>query len=353
MIGVLVCDFGGPQKAEELEPFLTLLLDDVLPFPRWIKRFAAPMIAKRRVPVVQPNYEMIGWSPLIRTHEAQVAALKEQLSDDLPVASCHMFTPPFAKTAVQDLLDQGVDRIIALPMFPHYSFATTHAAFSFAFAAMQQLGVADLPVHWIGAYYDHPLYLQALAATIREGVERTPGSGDTHLLFSPHGLPVSFLKKKKDPYPTQIRETARQVVRHMGWEGSWSVGWQSKLGRAAWLTPSTPQELQRLADRGQQRVTVVPVAFAAEHIETLHEIDIEFAEEAAKMGIPHFGRAPVLGTQPAFISCLATLVNEAITSFDAYHCVRCLLPKPEAHRRRERCPNCDFRFPDYLRLGVQ
>ena len=351
MIGLLVCDFGGPQKEEDLVPFLTLLLEDVLPFPPWVKRHAAPWIAKRRSVAVKQNYETIGWSPLIDTHNAQVAALKQRLSPDLPVASCHLFTPPFAETAIKDLLDQGVDRIIALPMFPHYSFATTHAAFSFAFSAMQRLGVADLPVHWIPAYYDHPLYLDALGATIVEGVARTSGEGPSHVVFSPHGLPVTFLTKKHDPYPTQIQESARQVMRKLAWPDPWSLGWQSKLGRSRWLTPSTPQTLKRLAGEGVKRVTLVPIAFASEHIETLHEIDIEFAEEAHALGIPHFGRAPALGLQPAFIACLADLVNTAIADVDAYHCVRCLLPKPDEHRRQQRCPNCDFTFPDYLRLG--
>ena len=120
---------------------------------------------------------------------------------------------------------------------------------------------------------------------------------------------------------------------------------------SAWLTPSTPQTLERLGREGVKKVTLVPVAFAAEHIETLHEIDIEFAEEAQKFGIPHFGRAPVLGLQPPFIACLADLVNTAIADLDGYRCVRCLLPKPDEHRRQTRCPNCDFTFPNYLRLG--
>lgn len=350
--GVMVLNFGGPRSAEELVPFLSLLLDDVLPFPDAISRPMGAMIAKLRGPKVQPNYEMIGWSPLVDVHEQQVAALKARLPDDLPVASGMMFTPPFARVGLESLLEQGVDHIVAIPMFPHFSFATTNAAYSFMFSAMEELGIEKMPVHWVPAYYDHPLYLDALAATIRQGIENTPGEGPTHLLFTPHGLPLSF-PRKGDPYPEQIRETARQVIRHMGWDGDWSLGWQSRVGPAKWLSPSTPEVMEELAGQGVQRVTLIPVAFVSDHIETLHEIDIEYAEDAHKMGIPHFGRAPALGLEPAFIECLADLVQTGLDQFERYHCVRCLNRKPDSHRRQASCANCRFTFPNYLRRGVQ
>lgn len=350
--GVMVLNFGGPQSKEELVPFLSLLLADVLPFPEFINNPMGALIAKLRGPKVQPNYEQIGWSPLVPTHFKQVAALKETMELDLPVASCMMFTPPFAKTALQDLLDQGVDHIIAVPMFPHFSYATTNAAYSFMFAAMEELGIEKMPVHWIPAYYDHPLYLDALAATIEKGIAATPGEGDTHLVFSPHGLPLSFIKGG-DPYPEQIRETARQVMRKMNYQGDWSLGWQSRVGPVKWLSPSTPEVMEELAQKGVQRVTLVPVAFVSDHVETLHEIDIEYAEEAHKMGIPHFGRAPALEMEPAFIACLSDLIDTALKSFERYHCMRCMHLKPDSHRRQATCPNCKFKFPAYLRRGVQ
>jgi ferrochelatase len=356
----MVLDFGGPQNADELVPFLTLLLEDVLPFPDWLSRIAAPQIAKRRRAIVEENYAMIGWSPLVPTHMKQVEALKKVLAEgpdgerfgSIPVASAMMFTPPFADSALKSLLEQGVDHIVALPMFPHFSFATTNAAFSFMYAAMEELGIGDMPVHWIPAYYDHPLYLDALAQTVVEGVEATPGTGETHVIFTPHGLPLSFVRRA-DPYPAQIRESARQVMRKLEWTSPWSLGWQSRVGPVKWLSPGTPEVMEQVVRDGGDRVTLVPIAFAAEHIETLHEIDIEYAEEAHEMGITHFGRAPALGLQPAFIACLADLVRDALAAFERYRCMRCLIPKPDAHRRQKSCPNCRFSFPNYLTRGVQ
>jgi ferrochelatase len=356
MIGVAVLDFGGPQEEGELVPFLTNLLTDVLPGPMWLRRLAAPGIARSRAKRVGPNYQTIGWSPLVPTHRRQVAALREALGAECPpLASAMMFTAPTADQAVAELRSAGVDRIVALPMFPHYSLATTQASFSFFHEALVRAGMGDLPVRWIPGYPEHPLYVEALASTIRQGVEQTPGdpAEPVHLIFTPHGLPVSWVTRRGDPYPDQIRATMRAVIRHLGWTGPFHLGWQSRVGPVQWLTPSTPDVLADVARAGGRRVCLVPISFASEHIETLHEIDIEYREHAHHVGITDFGRAPALGTETGFVACLADLVQGAARDFDRYHCVRCLMPKDDAHRRKEKCPNCRFEFPAYLRHGAR
>ena len=348
--GVAMLDFGGPQRAEELVPFLTNLLEDVLPWP--VSSFAGT-IARRRSRIVGPNYEEIGWSPLVPTHQRQVAAVQGLLGADAPpMASGMMFTPPTMAACLAELRDRGVDRIIALPMFPHFSRATTGAAFNFFFDAMKAAGCADMPVRWIPGYPEHPRYIEALAATIRAGVAATPGpEGEpVHLIFSPHGLPVSFVAGG-DPYPGQIRSSVRAVIRELDWTGPYHVGWQSRVGPVRWLTPSTPEVMGWVAEHGGKRICLVPISFAAEHIETLHEIDIEYREDAEKLGIEHFGRAPALGMEPGFVACLAEMIRDAQRDFDRYTCVRCLMPKPDAHRRRSQCPNCRFEFPAWAREG--
>lgn len=345
-LGVVLMDFGGPQGPDELVPFLTELLADVLPGP---VALLASWIAGRRAAVIGTEYAAIGWSPLVPTHMRQAEALRAELGPDgPPLASAMMFTEPKPLGALEHLRDQGVDGLIAVPMFPHYSFATTQAAYSMLYGAMEAAGCADMPVHWVPAYYEHPDYLDAVAATIRAGVADTPGDGPVHLVFSPHGLPVSFVRRG-DPYPDQIRSTVRQVVARMGWDGPWHLGWQSRVGPAKWLTPSTIEVLQQLGSEGVRRVTVVPVSFASDHIETLYELDVQVAELARAAGIEHYGRAPALGTQPAFVRCLADLIRGALQQPAAYHCVRCLHPRPDAHRRRPSCPNCRMQTPRYLR----
>ena len=339
-LGVALLDFGGPQNAEQLEPFLSELLADVLPGPEWLSRPLGRVVARLRAPKVQPQYEAIGWSPLVETHRAQAAGLQERI-DGLDVVSGMMFTAPTMEHAARDIADRGIDTLIALPMFPHYSLATTHAAFTFFHRALVATGQASLPVHWVPAWFDHPGYIAALAESIRQGVEATPGEGPVHLVFTPHGLPVSFVQRG-DPYPDHIRASVRAVLAHMEWQGPAHVGWQSKVGPATWLTPSTPEVLERLGKAGAKRVCLIPISFVSEHIETLYEIDVEYREDAHRFGIPHFGRAPALGTMPAFLDTLADLVTRAKGQLPKAHCVRCLRERTVAEPVRPVCPNCRF-----------
>lgn len=342
-----VMNFGGPRGPAELTPFLTELLADVLPGPLWLRRIVAPPLARSRSRKVGPNYAHIGWSPIVETHDRQVEALVGELGSDAPdrVASGMMFTAPTMREAARKL--KGSPWIVALPMFPHYSIATTQTAFNFAWEAMVAEGMADTPVHWIPAYFDHPLYIEALAQTIRKGVAATTGEGPIHLVFSPHGLPLSFVHRG-DPYPDQVRESVRRAIAHLGWDGPWTLGWQSRVGPVAWLEPSTETVLRRIGADGGKRVCIVPISFVSEHIETLYEIDVEYREVAEKAGIHHFGRAPALGLQPAFVACLADLVRRAIGRTQ-HLCVRCLHPQSDEHRRRAKCATCRFTTPAFLR----
>lgn len=344
--GLLVINFGGPQSESELAPFLEELFMDVLPLPGALRRFAARRIAGSRAGRVAPNYAQIGWSPLVPSTFEQVDALKAQLPADLPVAVGMMLSPPSFETAVKDLLDQGVDGIVALALFPQWSFATTGAAFERLDAALASLGKADLPLHRVPAFFGHPQYVEALAERIREGIDQLPGDGPVHLLFSPHGLPLSFLRKG-DPYPEQVRATIKAVLDRLAWTEPAHVGWQSRVGPVKWIEPSTEAEVERLGREGAKRVLVVPVAFVGDHIETLHELDIELAEVAHKAGITHFGRAPALDAHPQFIACLAQLAEQGVARFGSSSCVRCTLPITPGYAKG-RCAACRFVPPSHL-----
>jgi len=317
--GIAVLDFGGPQRAAELVPFLTALLEDVLPGPHWLKRLVAPRLARARAKRVGPQYAAIGWSPLVPTHRLQVAALREALGPGAPpIVSGMMFTPPTMDDAVAGLRAAEVDRIVVLPMFPHPSLATTRAAFGFFTAALGRAGLGGLPTHWVEGYADHADYVAALAATIRVAVAATPGPVEepVHLVFSPHGLPVSWVERRGDRYPEHVQRTVDAVLAVLRWTGPVHVGWQSRIGPVRWLEPSTPQVLGTIARAGGTRVCLVPVSFVSEHIETLYEIDVEYRRLARELGIPHFSRAKALGTEPAFVRCLADLARAGLARLD-------------------------------------
>ncbi len=349
-IGVLLVNFGGPQSPSELEPFLRELLSDVLPGPPFLRRWIAPTLARLRAAKMQGPYEAIGWSQVVSTHHRQVALLREALGPEAPrIASGMMFTAPTMQDAVRDLGD--VERIVAVPMFPQYSLATTQTAFNLAWEAMGAQGLQDRPITWISSWFDHPDYIEALATTIRTGVAATPGDGPLHLVFTPHGLPRSFVTRG-DPYPEQIRQSVRRVIARLGWTGPWWLGWQSRVGPSRWLEPSTPDVLSRLGTEGVRRVCLVPISFLSEHIETLFEVDVEYRAIAHAAGISHFGRAPTIGEEPHLIRALADLVTRAVQpGAPSAGCVRCLLPQPDAFRRLPACPTCGFPNPAWLREG--
>ncbi len=327
------------------------LFRQVLPLPEALKPLIVPRLAASRAKKVGPNYQAIGWSPIIPETGRQMSALIDALGEGAPpTAMGMMFSEPSVQDALRELKTQGVDRIVALAMFPHFSLETTVPAFQRVSDGLVAMGEPDLPVHYLPPFYDHPLYIQSLVNTIKRGLQNLPGEGPVHLLFSAHGLP-QYVVNKGDPYPDQIRETVRRVITTLEWADPVDLSWQSRVGPTRWLAPSTTEMVSDLGKRGVQRLLFVPVSFVGEHIETLHEIDIELSEHARSAGIPHVGRAPALGLDADFIACLADLTRSALKRFEHYQCVRCLLPKPAEHRRQKTCPNCRFSTPAYLSRG--
>jgi len=165
-----------------------------------------------------------------------------------------------------------------------------------------------------------------------KSVDRT----EIDLLFSAHGVPVDFIKKG-DPYQMHIEETVRSVMQRGTWASPHHICYQSKVGSSRWLEPSLIGTIRHLAKRGRRHLLVVPVAFVTEHVETLHEINIEAREEAVKAGITQFEMMPALNSHPAFIRCLTELVTERITSSTPF--TQCqLLSSRRAIARPSLCP---------------
>jgi ferrochelatase len=167
----------------------------------------------------------------------------------------------------------------------------------------------------IDRFYDHPLYLDALAGCVRRGLDTFPEERRPHVtvLFSAHGLPRSFVRRG-DPYVEHLLHTIAGVMARLaaadGRLQPWRLSYQSRVGKD-WLEPGTEQTLAELARTGPREVLAVPISFVCDHIETLYEIDLLFGEEAARLGLD-FRRAPSLNTDPTFIEALAALVEHKL-----------------------------------------
>lgn len=311
---VLLLQMGGPDSLDAVEPFLRNLFSDrdiIKIGPAFIQPLVARIIAKRRAPKVEKNYgEIGGKSPLRELTEAQGRALEARLGDGYRCFVAMRYWRPSTVEALAAIKREGITRIVALSLYPHYSRATTGSSINELKRVLGQAGT-KFDVTYIDRFYDHPLYIEALAEKIREGLEEFHPLADREILFSAHSLPQSFIDEG-DPYLSHIEETVRLVMQQF--EVPHHLAFQSRAGPVKWLEPSTDAMLEHLAAHGSKNLLIVPLSFVSDHIETLHEIDIEYGRMAFKLGFAKCKRSPSLNASPTFIACLADLVGKAALS---------------------------------------
>jgi ferrochelatase len=307
---VLLLQMGGPDSLDSVEPFLYNLFSDrdiIKIGPAFLQPFIARMIVKRRAPKSAANYRDIGGkSPLRELTEQQAIELEKVLGDRYQCFVAMRYWNPFTNEALEAIRQKGISRIIALSLYPHYSRATSGSSFNELERCLS--GSKTRPeVSFIRQFYDHPLYIQALAENIEQGLAGFPDRSRVQLFFSAHSLPQSFIAEG-DPYLEQIQATVRLTMERF--EGvAHHLAFQSRAGPVKWLEPSTQDKLKELAALGHREVLMVPLSFVSDHIETLHEIDIEYCEEAHKLGFTDFRRMESLNSSATFIACLADLVR--------------------------------------------
>jgi ferrochelatase len=309
---VLLLQMGGPDSLAAVEPFLYNLFSDrdiIKIGPAFLQPFIARMIVKRRAPKSAANYRDIGGkSPLRELTEQQAAELEKLLGTDFRCFVAMRYWKPFTDEALAAIRMEGIGRIVALSLYPHYSRATSGSSFNELEKCLSRSKLRP-ELSYIRQFYNHPLYIQALVEKIELGLSGFADRSKVQLFFSAHSLPQSFITDG-DPYLDHIQETVRLVMERF--EGvAHHLAFQSRAGPVKWLEPSTGDKLKDLAALGHREVLMVPLSFVSDHIETLHEIDIEYREEAHKLGITDFRRMESLNSSSTFIRCLAELVRVA------------------------------------------
>ncbi len=309
---VLLLQMGGPDSIDAVEPFLRNLFSDrdiIRIGPAFLQPLIARFIAGRRAPKVERYYEQIGGkSPIRELTESQAAAREEKLGDGYRCFVAMRYWRPTTVEALAAIRKEGITRIVALSLYPHYSRATTGSSVNELKRVLEQSG-SRFDVSYIDRFYDHPLYVQALAERIKEGLAGFHPLADAEIVFSAHSLPQSFIDQG-DPYLAHIEETVRLVMECFA-DTPYHLAFQSRAGPVKWLEPSTEEMLKHLATHGCKNLLMVPLSFVSDHIETLYEIDIQYSKEAWEQGIANFRRSPSLNSAPLFIDCLADLVRKA------------------------------------------
>ncbi len=319
--GVILLNMGGPDSLDAVRPFLFNLFSDreIIPLgPPFMQKAIAWMIARRRAPRSQETYRLIGGaSPLTEITFAQAAALEKVLSaagGRWKVTAAMRYWPPFADDALEQLVAAGVEEIIALTLYPHYTKATTGSSLNHLQQATARR-CPQMPVKVISSWPEEAEYITALAEGIEKSVETLvkkseQNGGDRvepRVVYSAHSLPVSFIRKG-DPYVDHLQQTIAAVEKQTRRPGV--LCFQSRSGPVEWLSPSTPETIDRLAAEGCKAMVMVPLSFVSDHVETLYEIDMLYRGRAEARGIT-FASAPSLNTTPRFIAALSSLVQRA------------------------------------------
>ena len=325
-VGVVLFQLGGPDSLDAIEPFLYNLFCDPdiidFPFARLAREPLARLISSRRAGKVRKHYEQIGGkSPIREVTERQARALELELNKSISarVVVAMRYWHPLTETAIQQVEAFSPTEIVLLPLYPQYSSTTTGSSLN---EWRRQFSCQHAPkVHEIRGFYDHPPYLDAVVERINQGLERFRRSNghaagipsDVHLLFSAHSIPMSVIQKG-DPYQAEIEATVKLVMERGRWGNPHSLCYQSRSGPGRWLDPFINETLQAIAERGAERVLVVPIAFVSDHVETMHEINIESREQAEKFGIKQFETMEGLNDSYLFIAALEDLVKRTIAT---------------------------------------
>ena len=237
---LLLLQMGGPDSIAAVEPFLLNLFTDrdiIKIGPSFLQPFIARRIVKKRAPKVKEHYREIGGkSPIRELTDAQAKGLETLLGEKYRSFVAMRYSRPSTLEALAAIRREGIDRIVAVSLYPHYSRATTGSSLNELERVLKQSGhTFELSV--IDRFYDHPLYVQALAEKVSEGLAYFPDPGEVEIVFSAHSLPQSFIDEG-DPYLAHIQETVRLVMAELG-GGSHQLCFQSKASRVKWLEPST------------------------------------------------------------------------------------------------------------------
>ena len=311
-VAVVLFNLGGPDSLDAVRPFLFNLFRDpaIITLPAIARYPLAALIATTRNKMAQANYAIMGGrSPQLPETEAQSSALEAELvarGVEAKTFIAMSYWKPFGRDTAADVAAWAPDQIVLLPLYPQFSTTTTASSFKAWAKAYKGTGEARA----IGCYPAAPGVVEAYAAEIRKAWVAAGQPAKVRLLFSAHGLPQQVIDGG-DPYEAQIRATAAAIAERLPELADSQVCFQSRVGRLKWIGPSTDDAIREAARDGVG-VLISPIAFVSEHIETLVELDHEYAELAAGLGVSPYLRARTPGVTGSFISELASAVECAL-----------------------------------------
>jgi len=298
---VLLLAFGGPTRPEEIRPFLDNVLRE------------RPIPEERYEEVVQHYIEVGGSSPLNRLTDDLARSLRDGLKSEgpaLPVFVGMRHWHPFVYDTLARMDGLGLSRAVGIILAPHPSRASRDSYLRVVSEARSRVGEGAPDVEFVDPFYDHPLFIEALAARLERSLDEatTAGRDSVAVLFTAHSVPVAM--SEESGYERSLVRTAESVARVAG-IARWRLVYQSRSGSPSerWLEPDVCEALGTLQTEGVKEVVVAPIGFVSDHVEVLYDLDIQAQAAAHRAGLT-FHRASTVGGHPLFGRLLLTLVRD-------------------------------------------
>ncbi len=335
---VILFNLGGPDKLENVEPFLFNLFNDpaILNLPSFFRYPLAKLIANRRAPIATKIYEELGGSsPILKLTEKQAFALELKLNKDDNSSDYKCFVVmrcwhPRAENVVKKVIDYKPEEIILMPLYPQYSAATSGSSIK-EWNDVCSKNELNVKTSTICCYPTDENFIEAHKNEIMKKIKNLE---NFKLIFSAHGLPEKNIKNG-DPYQWQVEQSVNKIVKALNIkELDWILSYQSRVGPLKWIGPSTEDIIVQNSKLGRH-IVLVPVAFVSEHSETLVELDIEYKELADKNGCKNYSRVPALGTNENYIKAMSNLIiNKQDYNFNG----ELFPPKLQCPKQFKKCP---------------
>ena len=339
---IILFNLGGPDKLENVEPFLFNLFNDpaILNLPTFLRYPLAKLISNRRAPVAKKIYaELGGSSPILKLTREQSDALEIKLNQTQEEDEYKCFIimrcwNPRAKDVIKDVQLYGPDEVVLMPLYPQYSAATSGSSIK-EWKDVCRKNNYHVKTSTICCY---PTDQNFINAHTKEIIKKIKDLKNFKLIFSAHGLPEKNIKKG-DPYQWQVEQSVKKIVENLNDENlDWILSYQSRVGPLKWIGPSTETIIIENSKIGKH-IVLVPIAFVSEHSETLVELDIEYKEIADANGCKNYTRVPALGINEDFIKAMSELIikkDEYKINDDLYS------PKIQCPSNFKKCPCLNY-----------
>jgi ferrochelatase len=335
---IILFNLGGPDKLENVEPFLFNLFNDpaILNLPTILRYPLAKLISNRRTPVAKKIYtELGGSSPILKLTKEQSGALEIKLNQTQAEDEYKCFIVmrcwnPRAKDVIKDVQLYNPKEIILMPLYPQYSAATSGSSIK-EWKDVCKKNNYNIKTSTVCCYPTDHNFINAHTKEINKKIKSLK---NFKLIFSAHGLPEKNIKKG-DPYQWQVEQSVKKIIESLDRENlDWILSYQSRVGPLKWIGPSTEDIIIENSKIGKH-IVLVPIAFVSEHSETLVELDIEYKEIADANGCKNYTRVPALGVNEDFIKAISELIikkNEYKINDNLYP------PKTQCPSNFKKCP---------------